>query len=640
MVTYKAVALAAFITIAATGCNGFSPTAVNVAGRRATTPSSSTELFIIGPFIKKMRAEQAKKNMPMASVEERDVEAPGLRVGTNAWKWPPIWPYASDEFIPTEDIASNAPDLASMMSGSMGAPPTPESIAEKEEQKLDFMKYWGEEKATVETEISTDSSKMITDHYRFYLRDGMDVLELGAAEESYLPENLKLSSHIGVGGNQALMDKNSAFTQSFVANLNDVVPENGINSDELRALGTNKFDVILMANTIDFLTNPREVFRSAWYLLKPGGTMIVPFANKEAYSGKFDRAQTRMWRERNDDQHMWICGSFFQFSAGDGWEGLKGFDISPEGANSDEGIKGAFAQKKGLNMFAVQATKALQEVSIDESDPEKSFSSIMWLLPTVQERDKQLLAPRLARTFQVLAKGEEQDSLIENVETLPSIYEVLIKMDQYAFNFALQAQLATDLVTNASFDGNDEQMVALKMGLGLRTPSATFWEPVGQLTIDMDPESKVNLLANLVPRFGSENVEQDAALEAFVSGLTPTFDVLRSKCADLAEADIQLLGTELLAAEILVPGRSTREEFALWLASLDVSELEAILKKRKSYKEKAVGEMKQFQDDRQADVERREELVKKMREQQETARRNRSMAFNPETGKMQELEQP
>jgi len=639
MVSYKAVALAAFLTIAATSCNGFSPM-VNIAAQRAVTPSS-TELFIIGPFIKKMRAEQAKKNMPMASEEERDGEAPGLRVGTNAWKWPPIWPYATDEFIPTEDIASNAPNMATMMSGSMGQPPTPEDIAKKEEEKLDIMEYWGEEKGTVKTEISDDSAKMVADHYGFYLKDGMEVLEIGAAEESYLPQNLKLASHIGVGGSQALMDKNSALTESFVVNLNDVVPENGIKSDELRALGTNKFDVILMANTIDFLTNPREVFRSAWYLLKPGGTMIVPFANKEAYSGKFDRAQTRMWRERNDDQHMWICGSFFQFSAGDGWEGLKGFDISPEGAGgSDEGIKGAFAQKKGLNMFAVQATKVEQEVSIDESDPEKSFSSIMWLLPTVQERDKQLLAPRLARTFNILSTEEEKDSLIENVDTLPSVYEVLIKMDQFAFTFSMQAQLATDLVTTKSFDGNDEQMLALRMGLGLRTPSETFWEPVGQLTMDMDPESKVNLLAHLVPRFGSGSVEQDAALEAFVSGLTPTFDVLKSKCADMAASDIQLLGTELLAAEILVPGRSTREEFALWVGSLDVSELEAILKRRKSYKEEAVGEMKQMQDDRQADAERREALLKKMQDQQAKARRERSMAFNPETGKMQEIEKP
>ena len=106
----------------------------------------------------------------------------------------------------------------------------------------------------------------------------------------------------------------------------------------------------------------------------------------------------------------------------------------------------------------------------------------------------------------------------------------------------------------------------------------------------------------------------------------------------MSEADIQLLGTELLAAEILVPGRSTREEFAVWVGSLDVSELEAILNRRKSFKETATTEMKEMQSDRQADVERREALLKKMQEQQEKARRERSMAFNPKTGKMQELE--
>jgi hypothetical protein len=89
----------------------------------------------------------------------------------------------------------------------------------------------------------------------------MSVLELGAAEDSYLPEGLKLSRHVGVGANKALMEQNSALTESFVVNLNDVIEEQGVNSDELRALGADTFDAILMANTIDFLTSPREVFR-------------------------------------------------------------------------------------------------------------------------------------------------------------------------------------------------------------------------------------------------------------------------------------------------------------------------------------------------------------------------------------------
>jgi hypothetical protein len=89
----------------------------------------------------------------------------------------------------------------------------------------------------------------------------MSVLEFGAAENSYLPDGLKLSRHVGVGANKVLMDENSALTESLVINLNDVVQEQGIKSDELKAFGAGTFDVILMANTIDFLTSPREVFR-------------------------------------------------------------------------------------------------------------------------------------------------------------------------------------------------------------------------------------------------------------------------------------------------------------------------------------------------------------------------------------------
>ena len=98
-------------------------------------------------------------------------------------------------------------------------------------------------------------------HYTFYLRDGASVLEFGAAENSYIPDGLQLSRHVGVGANKALMEENESLSEFFVADLNNVVPEQGVNSDDLKALGSNSFDFILMANTIDFLTSPREVFR-------------------------------------------------------------------------------------------------------------------------------------------------------------------------------------------------------------------------------------------------------------------------------------------------------------------------------------------------------------------------------------------
>lgn len=174
-------------------------------------------------------------------------------------------------------------------------------------------------------------------------------------------------------------------------------------------------------------------------------------------------------------------------------------------------------------------------------------------------------------------------------------------------------------------------------GLGLRTPSKEFWELVGQRTANMVPEDKINLLAHVVPRFGSGNPAQDEALEAFVSGLDPTFDVIRSKCSGLSEADVQLVGTELLASEVLKPGRSTKEEFAKWVATLSESEIDNVLEKRKSFKQLAIADMNIMQEERQAEMDRLEEQRNKFKEQVMKAREERTIALNVKNGKMELL---
>ena len=174
-------------------------------------------------------------------------------------------------------------------------------------------------------------------------------------------------------------------------------------------------------------------------------------------------------------------------------------------------------------------------------------------------------------------------------------------------------------------------------GLGLRTPSANFWKPVGELTGNMDIYDKINLLGYLVPRFGSGNPEQEDALLAFATGLKPTFDLIRSKCPGLPESDVQLLGTELLCAEILIPGRSTKEEFAAWLGSMTESEMKEILANRKSFNDEANAEKKIYKDE-QAEIQRlKDDVRRRYEEQVAQARKERTMAFNPTTGKFEEI---
>ena len=175
------------------------------------------------------------------------------------------------------------------------------------------------------------------------------------------------------------------------------------------------------------------------------------------------------------------------------------------------------------------------------------------------------------------------------------------------------------------------------LGLGLRKPSADFWAPVGKLTAAMTPEEKINLLAYIVPRIGSGNPAQEEALRAFVSGLEPTFSCIRSKCPDMKEGDVQLLGSELLASEVLKVGRSTREEFASWLGALNEDELKSILSKRKSVETNSKLELKQYREDIAAEKARVEERRTKIQEQVMHARENRTTMFNPQSGKFEAM---
>lgn len=178
----------------------------------------------------------------------------------------------------------------------------------------------------------------------------------------------------------------------------------------------------------------------------------------------------------------------------------------------------------------------------------------------------------------------------------------------------------------------------MAIGLGLRTPSPEFWQPVGETTANMAIEDKISLLGYLVPRFGSGNAEQEQSLLAFSSGLAPTFSLIRSKCSGMDESDVQLLGTELLCAEILIPGRSTKKEFAAWLGSMTESDLREILEKRKEPVKAAAEELKEFREEREREEREREELRRKYEEQVRKAREERSMAFNPRTGKFEEIQ--
>ena len=113
--------------------------------------------------------------------------------------------------------------------------------------------------------------------------------------------------------------------------------------------------------------------------------------------------------------------------------------------------------------------------------------------------------------------------------------------------------------------------------------------------------------------------------------------LIRSKCPDLPESDIQLIGTELLAAEILKPSSKTsREDFAKCVAAMTAEEVKAPLVARQQLRRKAqedLGEYKKEQADAKAELEKQRKRYEEVVRQ---ARENRSMVISGRTGKFEE----
>jgi hypothetical protein len=316
-------------------------------------------------------------------------------------------------------------------------------------------------------------------------------------------------------------------------------------------------------------------------------------------------------------------------------------------------------------MFVVQARKELVFDTVREGDELKFFKAKLYMTPTMEDRDKQLLAPRLARLYKNMRKirmemessdindinsssssssssirneCDNEETIPRNLKLLPEIYKILIRMDQFAFPFNLQAQLAADLIGSSRFTGSEIQLLALSRGLGLTELDTKFWPIIRSQTGAMGASDRVNLLAHIVPEFSlsdssSSNTAADgtdASLElmSFASGLEATYSCIRErmKGKSISEAEVQMLGTELLACEVL-SGATSRRNFAAYLSELTSDELEAILRERKQISAAAKEEMSVFLMEREREGEENK-LSQPLQQQQRTK-------FNEETGKME-----
>jgi len=91
-------------------------------------------------------------------------------------------------------------------------------------------------------------------------------------------------------------------------------------------VGDNSFDVLTLALSVQYLTEPKAVFAEINRVLKPGGIAIVAFSHRT-----FIEKAINVWARQTDDGegHAHLICNYFQHSPYGGWEKLSTVDVSP-----------------------------------------------------------------------------------------------------------------------------------------------------------------------------------------------------------------------------------------------------------------------------------------------------------------------
>ncbi len=151
------------------------------------------------------------------------------------------------------------------------------------------------------THIDETALSVIQKIYGKFLQNGMKVLDLMSGWKSHIPKNVRLESLVGLGLNKKEMENNDQLTGYTIHNLNNH-PYLPFNDKE--------FDVVICSVSVEYLTNPIEVFSQIARILKPNGYFVLTFSNRW-----FPSKAVNIWKELHEFERVGLVLEYFLQSA-------------------------------------------------------------------------------------------------------------------------------------------------------------------------------------------------------------------------------------------------------------------------------------------------------------------------------------
>ena len=145
--------------------------------------------------------------------------------------------------------------------------------------------------------IDDTAIEMVKNTYDRFLQEGMDVLDRMSSWTSHLPEGLKLGRVVGVGLNDRELKKNSRLSETIVQDLN-LSPQ--------LPFASHSFDSVVCSLSVEYLTQPVEVFEEVARVLHKDGYFIVTFSNRW-----FPTKAIHIWKELHEFERMGMVMEYF-----------------------------------------------------------------------------------------------------------------------------------------------------------------------------------------------------------------------------------------------------------------------------------------------------------------------------------------
>ena len=154
--------------------------------------------------------------------------------------------------------------------------------------------------ARLVTHIDDLAVAAVGEAYRQFLPPGGEFLDLMSSWISHFPDDMPVATLAGLGMNEEELSRNVRLSEYVVHDLN---------LDPALPFADARFDGVVIAVSVQYLTRPVEVFAEIGRVLKPGAPLLVCYSNR-----CFPEKAVRIWSALEDREKSGLIAMYAHLS--------------------------------------------------------------------------------------------------------------------------------------------------------------------------------------------------------------------------------------------------------------------------------------------------------------------------------------